>query len=161
MITSYTTCQSVRAVLGVSEPEITDVVLEDPIYEVVLKEDLRTLNTGLRADFLALLPPVTPTDDQERFIELVQTYSAYQVARQLLGALAMFAPKTIKDSRTEVDRVTDPYAHTREAVANSLVYLKGKLLEAYAVIEPTAPAPTVARRTLVVNAGLGLNPVTG
>lgn len=159
-ITTYTTANSIRAVLGISEAEIPDATVVDPIYEVVLKEDLRALSTTLRAEFVALLAVVSPTEIQSRAIEITQTYCAYQVASQMLGSLKMFAPQTIKDSRTEFSRVSDPFEGLREAVSASLNHLRSLLLSAYAdVAGTTAKAQTVRR--MVGSVGLGLNPITG
>ncbi len=160
-ITTYTTTNSVRAVLGVSEPEIPDTVLVDPIYEVVLKEHLRGLSTTIRAAFLAAVADLSPTADETRFVELMQTYAAYQVASQLLGSLPLFAPKLIEDASSKMDRITDPFASLRESLAASLAWLRGVLLEAYEVLVPAEPAPSAVARTLVVNVPLGTNPITG
>ena len=160
-ITTYTTTNSVRAVLGVSEPEIPDTVLVDPIYEVVLKEHLRGLSTTIRAAFITLVADLTPTDDEARFVELMQTYAAYQVASQLLGSLPLFAPKLIEDASSKADRITDPFAALRESLAASLAWLRGVLLAAYETLEPDEPAPSSVARVLVVNVPLSVNPITG
>lgn len=159
-ITTYTTTNSVRAVLGVSEPEIPDTVLVDPVYEVMLKEDLRAMSTTITAAYITVKADPTPTADETRFIGLFETYSAYQVAAQLLGSLAMFAPQQIEDASSKFQR-NDPYAAVRTAIAESLAYLRNVLLEAYAILVPAEPAPATVTRTLVVNVGLGLNPITG
>lgn len=158
-ITSYTTAASIRAVLGISEPEIPDATIALAIYEVMLKEDLREMNVSLRADFLALTPPLS--DDETRFSELMQTYCAYQVASQLMGALPLFAPKKIEDASTKLERYEDPFENLRTSILASLSYLRGVLLAAYEVVEPGEVAPAATVRVLVVNVGLGVDPITG
>ncbi len=160
-LTDYTSYASIRAGLGVSEPELPDLVLSNSIYDVMLREDLREINANLSADFITAKADVTPSPEQTRFVELVETYSAYQVDSQLLVSVAMFAPKTIKDSSSELVRVLDPYADTRKAIVATLTYLRAKMLDAYQALDPTEAAPAAVTRVLVAGVGLGLDPVTG
>lgn len=161
MLTDYTTPASVRSVLGVSMPEIKDEVVQNPIYETLLEENLYSLHPQMAADYLLAKAAEPKTNLQERFVNVMQTYSAYQVASQMLGSVAMFAPKVIEDSRTKIERFTDAYKALKAEVLATLSYLEGKLLDIYALVNPDAPAPAKIARILVVSAPLGLDPITG
>lgn len=161
MLTDYTTPASVRSVLGVSMPEIKDDVVQSPIYETLLEEKLYSLNPQMTEDYLAAKEADPKTHLQERFVNVMQTYAAYHVASQMLGSVAMFAPKVIEDSRTKLERFNDAYKALGAEVLGTLSYLEGKLLGVYALINPDAPVPAKAARISVVNVPLGLNPITG
>lgn len=161
-ITDFTTTNSVRAVLGVSHKEIQDVVLLNPIYDLQLTEALFQLNADMQSDFETAfaIPEADRTSTQERFVGLVQLYAAYFVADLCLGAVEMFAPITIKDSKSELTR-NDPYKTLRIDVPRSLAIIKISLMSVYALINPVALAPTAVQRISVLASPLATNPVTG
>lgn len=161
MAVNLCSTSSVRAVLGVSEAELRDTVLLQPIYLARLKEHLLGLHVSMINDFATSAAASPQSGDQERFTDLLQTYAAYQMAHQLIGAMPMFAPQTIKDSRSEMTRVADPYARLRQDVLDSLPYLKTRLLTAYNKINPASPVPTATQRIRVLVSTPAVNPVTG
>jgi hypothetical protein len=161
VLTDVTTTAEVRAVLGVSEKEIRDTVLLQPIYAVRLSEALYALDDGLLTAYTAASLASPQSALQLRFTNLVETYSAYRVAEFCLGAVAMFAPKEIKDSRSEVIRVNDPYAKLRGDIDEALVSLQALMLSVYALIDPSVPVVVATVRTMVAAAPLGTDPVTG
>lgn len=158
--TDLTTSSAVRAVLGVSEQELPDDVLLEPIYTTLLTEDLREIHPQLVNDFAAVAVIEVKTDDQERFFDLVQMYSAYHIAKRCLGAVGMFAPGIIKDARSELQRTGDPYAQLRADVQATLPTLKVRMRRAYSRINPAYAAPTPAERLRVL-VTVPTNPVTG
>lgn len=163
MATSIATTSSIRAVLGVSERELRDDVLLNPIYRVRLNEALLALHPSLFDDYVTAeaVPEVSRTSAQQRLVDLTQTYSAYQIASQCLGSVAMFAPIVIKDSRSELNRQDDPFAALRLDVVAVLAILKTQLLTAYNAINPGSPVPSATARIRALIAPLGVNPVTG
>ncbi len=159
-LTDYASYNSIRAAVGVSEPEIPDTVLALSMYDVMLREDLRELDEDLAAAYLALTPRPPTVAAQLRFYELVQSYSAMQVGLQLVNALPLFAPRLVEDSSTKWERMADPYKGLREGLSGSLAYVRTRLLDAYATASSTTAA-VATTRTLVANVGLGTNPITG
>lgn len=157
----YTTADSVRAVLGISAKEASDAMIEDQVYLTGILEALRGLSTTLAADYrkAALVSP--RSDKQTRLVLLVQTFCAYTVALQLIPNLPLSAPQQITDGKTAVNRVANPYEHLKPSLQASLAYFKGNMLEAYAEINSAITVPVATRRTMVVNVGLGTDPVTG
>lgn len=160
-VTDYTTYAEIRAVLGVAEEELEDETLALPIYGTMLDEDLLDLNAGLPANYATLKALPTPNTDQSRFLSLVSAWSSYEVADQLLGALAMFGPKIIQSDKDSAERITDPYAALREQVPAVLSRLEGRILALYAILFPGNPAPVPVTAINVVNAGLAVDPITG
>jgi hypothetical protein len=155
------TTDSVRAVLGVSAQELPDSVLTNSIYSVRLSEDLRDLNSQMVSDFITISALASPTPDQTRFIDLLQTYAAYNVARQCLVSLPMFAPLTIKDEKAELTRNVNSYAQLKTDVGEVLSIMRTRLLTAYTAVNSSALAPTVTDRVFGLAVGLGTDPVTG
>ena len=162
MIVDYTSYDAVRAVLGVSSEEIDDDVINLPLYEVMLSEDLLDLSGSIQTDFITVrdIPVGTQTDIEKRFVRVMQTYASYQVASTLLGSVALFAPKDITDSKASVTRVNDPFKTLKEDVLASLVYIRTRLLTAYDAYSPTYAAPTAVTRTFITSTGLAIDPVT-
>lgn len=161
MTTNLCSTSSVRAVLGVSEAELRDDVLLQPIYVTRLKEHLFGLNESMIDDFGVAAVASPQTREQTRFVDLLQTYAAYRMAHHLLGAVAMFAPKTIQDSKTQVERVDDPFSRLKQDILDSLPYLKVQLLTAYSKINTSVSAPTAPSRIRVLVSTPSNNPVTG
>ena len=160
-LSTYTTPTSVREVLGVSDAEISDATLNGSVYAFHLDEALLALHANLATDFATAKAAPAPTPQQKRFVTLVETYAAYVVAGEATGRIEMFAPQVIKDARSELQRVEDPFAALRADVAAMRATLRGKLQQAYALINPAAPAPAAARPRVIGAVGLGTNPVTG
>lgn len=159
MLTQYTSYDEIRAALGVALEEIRDDVLALPSYEQVLLFDLYDLSTGMAAYYLALAGSLTA--NQQRFKDLVQVYAAYVLAKHLLISLSMFAPKDIKDAKTEMIRIDDPYAATREGVLAFLGLMRGRVLAAYLVLVPAAVLPSAPILNVMAAIPLGTDPVTG
>lgn len=161
--TDLTSTASVRSALGVSERELRDTVLQDPIYSVMLTEALYAIHVDLFDDFIvvAAIDPAVRTSIEKRFFDLVQTYSAYHVAIQCLGAVPMFAPKVIKDDRTEVQRSEDPYRHLRTDLPAALALLLTSLRSVYQLVNPDATYLNLVTRIMAVASPLATDPVTG
>lgn len=161
-LSQFTSSDAVRAALGVADEEITNQDIGLPMYEQVLQLDLYELEPTIAAYFLALPVDISArTAAQTRFSDLMNLYSCYVVAKHLLISLSMFAPKLIKDSKTEMDRVVDPYAQTREGVLAFYRSLRAKLLAAYGVLVPTTVTPTAVAFLAMFSVPLGTDPVTG
>src|SRR6185369_7337201 len=145
MLTQYTSYDEIRAALGVAEEEIPDDVLSLPKYELELGFELDELapdaDPTLNAHFLTLIDSVatpSPSVDQTRYVSIMKVYATYSVARQLLKTLPMFAPQGIRDAKTGVDRIADPYAQTLAGVASFYEQMRTRLLAAYLELFPSA-----------------------
>jgi thymidine phosphorylase len=139
-ITTYTSYAQVRAVLGVSDKELSDATLALEMYDLGLKADLQDIGDNLVTEFAALS---TPTGDALKFQEAVKLFATYAVAQQLASSLPLFAPKMITDGKAGVTRdANSPYKQaTIECRANYQKYRT--LLEArYAVFLGASTAIT-------------------
>jgi len=162
-LTDLTTTASIRAVLGVSEKEIKDVVLTNPVYVTRLNEEIYSLHSGLMAAYVTARDVTPPrAANQQRLFDLVQLYCAYFVANICAGgAIDMFAPVTIKDARSELTRAADPYSQLRADLAASMPLIRNQLLAVYALINTSYTKPVKTVRTLVLGVPLGTDPVIG
>lgn len=161
--TDITSTDSVRAALGVSEKEIKDEVLLNPIYMTRLTESIYDMHPAMLADFVVAVAvaEAVRTEDQDRFVNLVQAYASYHLAQQCLGSVAMFAPQTIKSDRSEKTRSADPYTQLRKDINETLPLIRVRLRSVYPKINPQATAPSAVERLRVLAAPLGANPITG
>jgi len=160
LLTQYTSYDDIRAALGVAPEEITDDVLGLTSYEQILTFDLYDITPAIGSYYLAL-PGSGLTADQERFQDLMQVYAAYVIAQHLLTSLPMFGPQSIRDAKTEIQRISDPYKATREGVIAFYGLMRARLLAAYLVLVPAAPISSAAVFNPMAAIPLGTDPVTG
>lgn len=161
MSVNLVTTDSVRAVLGVSSKELPDTVLSNSIYSVRLREAMIDLHPQIVADFATIGALASPTSDQQRFLDLAQTYAAYNVAQQCLVSLPMFSPMTIGDEKAQLIRFADAYKALKDDVGAVLSLIRTKLQNVYQVINPDALAPNQVARSWGAAVGLATDPVTG
>lgn len=157
----YTTPALVRALLGVASKELTDTVINLPVYSTVMLEQLFEVSGTLPADFQEIEALVTRTADQDHFFDLTQAYCSYLVARQCVPAIEMFAAKTIKDDRTELTRDAGPGDKLQAELDRSLATVRRMLKKAYLKINPDAEfTSSTATPALAGISTLGTDPVT-
>ena len=157
----YTSPTSVRAVLGISVKEVSDATVTDTVYLTTLLEALYALSPDLSTDFLAAAAAPSPSAAQKRFVLLVETFCAYTAAVALIPSLPLAAPQIITDGKTSVNRVANPYERLLPALNASLAYIRANLMAAYAEVAPGISPLAPVRRTMVLNVGLSVDPVTG
>jgi len=157
LLTSFATCDDIRATLGVTPEELPDTVLASPIYLTKLQEALRKVSATLEAEFIALTPV---TAKETRLSNLVKAYSAYFIGYDLFSTLPVFAPKTVKDQHAETQRILSPFVQLKDDLTYSTGYLRRTLQEAYADYKNIVIDDPVVRR-LLSSVGLGVDPVTG
>ena len=160
-ILHYTTCDSIRAVLGVAPEELEDATIELPLYVIQLQFELTDIAAGLEAAYTvcASIPPISRTAPQQLLFDTTQVFSAYATSKILLTSLSTFAPVKILDGRAEVNRMADPYEGVRSGVNANYDALKKRLANAYqATLGSVATSTT---RSYFSTAGLATDPVTG
>lgn len=163
MLSIYTTPDSVRAVLGVADDEVTDEMLSLPMYEVRLVYDLEEIDSGIPTAYKAAvaIEYATRTAAEKRFCDAVKLFAAYSVSRTALSSLPYLADKRITDGRAESERMADPFSLVREAVTGGLLDLRYKVSAAYAAL-PTVTTTVVTRvaRTMTSAVSIATDPVT-
>lgn len=158
-LTTYTTYDTVRAVVGLSPKELADDTLALPLYEQLLKEDLDSVSSELNATFVAL--PVSGLSTyQQKLKDQVEVFSAYSVAEKLLSPAGIFCPQVVNDGRASRDNGADPYANLRIDVPKMMAVLRTRIS---ITLDLLAVSSTVSVRTysLVGSTGLAVDPVTG
>ncbi len=162
MALTRTTHDEVRAVLGVSVEEIENSTLDLKVFTDQLEIELSDIDSTLPAqlDTITGVIESARTPEQKKLFAVANMFSAYAYARILLTSLALFSPKTITDGRAQTERVTDPFADTRDGVQAGYVAMRQRVQAALAIVEPAYTAP--ARLTQVFTAAVGLasDPVT-
>lgn len=161
-LTPYTTPNLVRALLGVATKELTDDVVNLPVYSTVMIENLHGVSGTLVADFQEIEALTSRTAEQTHFFDLTQAYCSYLVARQCVPAIGMFAPKEIKDDRTSLVRDANPADKLQAELDRSLSTVRRMLKKAYLKINPDAEFENASTATplLVTISTLGTDPVT-
>lgn len=165
-LSDYTDNDTLRGLLGVSEAEIPDDILETlsagNLLEVTFALEDINLQVPVLFESYKNMAVSTRTALQSRFYSVVRLFAAYIVAEKIAnGAIALFAPVTIQDGRTSMQqRDDDPYSSLRTAIKASLTVWRKRLNDTLALIDVTLQKPTPTL-TLVSGAGLPIDPVTG
>lgn len=162
-LTQYCELDEVRAALGVNETELTDAVLNLPIYQIGLVRELAKISASLPAAFLEVsaLPESTRTEVQAVLFDAARMFSVYTCAKQVGASLGSLVPKDVSDGKASLSRFSDsPYRDTLKRVEEILQTSRADLVEAYARYTGTnrvKAAPAVVFRA----SGRGYDPVTG
>ena len=162
-ILHFTTCDSIRAVLGVAPEELEDATIELPLYVSQLQFDLSDIAAGLEADYTATIsiPPISRTAPQQLFVDVTSVFSAYAIAKILLTSLSTFAPVKILDGRAEVGRIADPFSGVRDGVNANYDLLRKRLINTYLGLSGGGGAAAAISRSFFTTAGLATDPITG
>ena len=161
-ITSYTSYDEVRAVLGVSTDELEDSTLALPLYDYGLQAELNDISATLAADFTEVLAIASQsrTAVQAWFYQTTKLFATYSVARQLCSALPLFGPKDISDGKATVSRFADsPYRTVIKAVQDGLNTARLRLESAHAQLNSSSSK--VVTQSYLLASALGTDPVTG
>jgi len=158
-LTSY---QDIRAVLGVSEDEISDDTLALTTWVTGLTLELLEVAALLPAQYttVAAIAAGARTADQQWFYDLTRLYATYAVAKQLSSGLPLFSPKNITDGKASIGRFSDsPYKETIKAVQAGYERYQVALASAYSVV--AAVSVTTVSRPWFSVASPNTDPVTG
>lgn len=158
LLTDFTAYDEIRAVLGVSDDEIEDQTLALKIYLSQLQLELSSISPDLELTYDTIKAASAQTATERKLVTIVEVFSAYAIAKILLGSAPLFAPKRISDGRGEMERQVDPFQILREEV-NSMYYDLLKKLTAIAgvILLPITP---VRYRAYALISPIGINPVT-
>jgi hypothetical protein len=161
-ITTYCSCAQVRAILGVSIEEVSDAIIELPLYSLTLSEELYDIGPSFETNYAIVKALPSPTIAQARFLLLADAYASYKVAFSLLGALPMFAPKDQGDNKTTMARVADPFKNLKENIVQATNYMKSRLVNSYSSLYATdTEAYSIVKQINIGAVGTATNPVTG
>lgn len=159
----YCTSQEVRAALGVTVSEISDQVLDLPVYEMGLRRELNRLSTSLPAAFSSAAAQTNPTEAQRSFTDAVKLFSVYAVARQVGASLALAAPKALNDDKAGFARdANSPYKDVLDRLEVLFQQARQDLLDAFATLNTGSTGTTVlALPAGLLVSGRSSDPVTG
>lgn len=164
LLTYYTSYDEVRAALGVSSTELTDLRLALPIYAVQLEYDLEAINPLVITQFQRIHdidPPSGRTTLEAKFFATARLFSAYAVAKHLLVSLPMFSVEKLEDGKAGFTRFNDAYQDMRDGVDAmyvNLMYRLGLLLQE---LEGTpVEVPAYGATITSVTSPLSVDPVT-
>ena len=161
VLSKYATALDIRAVLGVTPEELEDATLAVPLYLRQLQFILADIDPLLESTYLSTVAVSSKTTVQQKFVDVVQTFCAYAVSKELLTSLSLFAPRRITDGRAEVERVIDPYEDVRDGVDAAYNTLLDRVRTTYAALGNTITTTATRTFPLSAAAGLAINPVTG
>jgi len=159
MLTDYTTYNDIRAVLGVSEDDLTDTTLALQIYEDYLTQELEDIDITLPDTYTTTAALATPTAAETRFVKACNLFATFSVAKTLTAALPLFAAKQITDGKAQVSRFDNPYKDAIKSINEQYETLKTRLIAALGAIGTTTTAATVQRYFAVISPSV--DPVTG
>lgn len=111
-LTTYCDLSEIRAALGVNDVELSDAVLNLPVYEIGLVRELKKVSASLPVAFSTVLAIAeeTRTDVAQELVDAVRLFSVYASARQVGVSLGAMAPKDVGDGKATISRFSDsPY----------------------------------------------------
>lgn len=159
MLSVWTSASEVRAALGVESDELTDETLALPIYEQALLAELEDVHDDIPEDFETLRATTVLTSAQQRFVSAVHVFATYSVASHLTVSLPLFAPRSVEDGKSRIERFTDPYRKTIEGVSAQRERWRDRLRAAHESLTQSAAETTA--RTLFSAAAAATDPITG
>lgn len=159
MLTDYTDYGSIKAILGVSDEDITDDTLALPLYEDSLTQDLEDVALTLPATYAATKALSAPTDIETRFLKACSLFATFSVAKQLTSALPLFAAKDVTDGKAAVGRFDNPYKDVIKSVNEQYDKQRTRLIAALGAIGTTGATATTQVYMSVVSPAY--DPVTG
>lgn len=164
-LTAYCELDEVRATLGVNDLEISDHVLNLPVYEMGLVRELNKVSTSLPAAFSTVSNTAeeSRTDRAQALFDAVRLFSVYAVARQVGVSLGITAPKDIGDGKATKSRFSDsPYRDTLDRIEQMYAGAKAGVSDALASYSgATSAGASSVPFTYFKAVGRGVDPVTG
>lgn len=164
-LTSYCEFDEIRAALGVNDIELSDTVLNLPVYAIGLVRDLNKISASLPVAFSSILAIAEElrTVPAQALVDATHLFSVYAAARQVGVSLAAMAPKDIGDGKATMSRFADaPYKDVMTRVDAMYTVARASLIESLVLYNGsgTLTANTVPR-TFFVASARGTDPVTG
>lgn len=162
-LTTFTSFDTIRALLGVTDDELTDEDLSLPIFFVNLRESFADVSPDLLTAYTNLkqTPTASLSAAERRFVEVADVFAAYVVAVQMLDTLPMLAMRSEEDARAKYEKYADPFARVEPSVRASYAVALRRLQQTYNGLG-ASPLPVYSfNRTLTAVAGLSPDPVTG
>lgn len=144
-VTDYTNTDRIRAVLGVTDNEVSDEVIENVGLEAFVLEVFDDIASDHAAQYVAGTDEQA-TAAQARVARLMETYATWYAASQL-PSLGMQAPERFSDGKTSYQRAEMRYQSFPNAhfVQRKARYWRRRLLLSMGLQEETStPALSVA-----------------
>ena len=163
-LTPFTSNDDVRGLLGVSDEEMADAVLDLAVYSQGLLRELRKIDIGLPALFTTVdaIPALDRTPEQGALHEAVQFFSTHAAALQAGAPLGLIAPKRLTDDKASFERFSDsPYRDVLARLGNSLADARRAVEEAMAALNNTTVVASVLGVRYTVAVPRSYDPVTG
>jgi hypothetical protein len=164
-LTTYCELDEVRAALGVNDNELSDAVLNLPVYEIGLVRDLNKVSTSLPVAFSTCsnVAEEDRTDPQQALVDATRLFCVYAVAKQVGVSLGSIVPKDIGDGKATLSRFSDsPYKDVLSRIDAMYAAVRGSLLESLVLysgagssIKATVPF------TVFGKSSRGTDPITG
>lgn len=165
-LTSYTTYDTIRGLLGVGPLEIKDSALALAPYELTFLLEMEDLDGGVGKakvlyNTISLIVATTRTVPQQRYWDLFNLCAAYSTARQLVTSAPMFAPQEIHDGKAAIKRFDAPFDTLKARIDGGYSTLLARLKALLGTLDGTAAVTTLPTRRYIGSVGLAKDPVTG
>ena len=168
MLTPFTTPDDVRALLGLSDIEVSDETINLPVFELGLRRALGKVSGSQNtiALFSALAERVagqdTLTDAESAFHDAVRLYASLTAALKVGVSLPLLAPKRISDDKSGTERFSGtPYKDLLAMLQEQALDALEALQDALADLTGDAPSATTLGFTYALAVPLATDPVTG
>lgn len=162
-LTQLTSNDEIRAVLGVSDLELSDDTLNLPIFESLWLSELSDIYSGLPAlidDIIIKQSTNPPTASalETQLLETVKVFSAYATSKNFLSNAQLFTPKRITDGKASVERFADAFKGVIDGINTMYLRLRERIRKLLRLLGIDIPVPV--SRVYLSTAGLAVNPIT-
>lgn len=161
-ILDYTSYEQVRAVIGVSDEEVSDEELALTVWATLLTEKLSDISDSVLTKYGEIVAklPASRTALEVKFYETVRLFSAYCVAQELLVALPMFSFQSVTDGKASQQRF-DRWDDIKSGISGNFNVMRNKVRLALASVESSYAVPTAVSKIFIATTGIATDPVTG
>lgn len=159
MLTDYTSYADIRAVLGVSDDELSDETLGLSLYSDFLTQELEDVHVDLPGTYETIKAKATPSLLETRFLRTCNLFATFAVAKQLTAALPLFAAKDVTDGKAAVGRFDNPYKDVIKSINEQYGTMRTRLVAALSSVGTSGSASVAPVYFAVVSPAT--DPVTG
>lgn len=164
-LTAYCELDEVRAALGVSDIEISDAVLNLPVYEIGLVRELNRVSTSLPVAFSTILSvaEASRTDTEQALFDATHLFCVYACARQVGVSLGSMVPKDVSDGKASMARYSDsPYKDVLDRVDTIYSSVRKSLIDSMILYTGSGTSgASTAPMTMFKASPRSYDPVTG
>lgn len=130
----FTTNDEVRATCGISDEDVNDPTLNLEVYARALFYEFDQIDVGIKPAFetIEAIAGNARTAPQQKLFDAVKLFAPYAVGNNIVGSLALAAPKGISDGKALISRFSEsPFEALSRKLQAGYEKFRDNLADAY------------------------------